>query len=58
MPGLAFCTLLAFYDFLCWAKLYERRLAAAPPAPVERQDDDAGREAMPLAISATNHEPG
>jgi glycosyltransferase involved in cell wall biosynthesis len=31
MPGLAFCTLLAFYDFLCWAKLYERNLAAGPP---------------------------
>jgi len=29
MPGLAFCTLLAFYDFLCWAKVYERKLAGA-----------------------------
>lgn len=29
MPGLTFCTLLAFYDFLCWAKVYERRLATA-----------------------------
>ncbi len=27
MPGLAFCTLLGFYDFLCWAKVYEKRLA-------------------------------
>jgi glycosyltransferase involved in cell wall biosynthesis len=27
--GLAFCTLLAFYDFLCWAKVYERKLAEA-----------------------------
>jgi glycosyltransferase involved in cell wall biosynthesis len=26
MPGLVFCTLLAFYDFLCWAKVYERRV--------------------------------
>jgi glycosyltransferase involved in cell wall biosynthesis len=25
MPGLVFCTLLAFYDFLCWAKVYEMR---------------------------------
>ncbi len=29
MPGLAFCTLLGFYDFLCWAKVYERRLAGS-----------------------------
>lgn len=28
MPGLVFCTLLAFYDFLAWANVYERRLAA------------------------------
>ncbi|QDV33827.1 glycosyltransferase family 2 protein [Tautonia plasticadhaerens] len=26
-PGLAFCALLSFYDFLCWAKVYERRVA-------------------------------
>lgn len=26
MPGLVFCTLLAFYDFLAWAKVYERRI--------------------------------
>lgn len=31
MPGLVFCTLLAFYDFLCWAKVYENRLASSPP---------------------------
>jgi glycosyltransferase involved in cell wall biosynthesis len=38
MPGLAFCTLLGFYDFLCWAKLYEKRLAAnaEPPTPSRR----------------------
>jgi glycosyltransferase involved in cell wall biosynthesis len=29
MPGLVFCSLLAFYDFLCWAKVYERGLAEA-----------------------------
>jgi glycosyltransferase involved in cell wall biosynthesis len=28
MPGLVFCALLAFYDFLCWAKVYERRVKA------------------------------
>lgn len=26
-PGLVFCTLLSFYDFLCGAKVYERRIA-------------------------------
>ena len=26
-PGLVFCTLLAFYDFLAWANVYERRVA-------------------------------
>jgi glycosyltransferase involved in cell wall biosynthesis len=25
-PGLVFCTLLAFYDFLSWSKVYERRV--------------------------------
>jgi len=27
-PGLVFCTLLAFYDFLAWANVYERRVTA------------------------------
>jgi len=26
-PGLVFCTLLAFYDFLSWANVYEQRVA-------------------------------
>lgn len=26
-PGLVFCTLLSFYDFLSWANVYERRVA-------------------------------
>src|SRR4051812_41913026 len=30
MPGLVFCTLLAFYDFLAWANVYELRLAGGP----------------------------
>jgi glycosyltransferase involved in cell wall biosynthesis len=29
MPGLVFCTLLAFYDFLAWAKVYEKRLGGS-----------------------------
>lgn len=40
MPGLAFCCLLGFYDFLCWAKVYEKRVAApsgpAPATPAPR----------------------
>ena len=33
MPGLVFCVLLSFYDFLCWAKLYECRLEEGAAAP-------------------------
>lgn len=29
LPGLVFCTLLAVYDALCWAKLCEARIASA-----------------------------
>ena len=29
LPGFVFCTLLAFYDFLCWAKVYEKKLGSA-----------------------------
>jgi hypothetical protein len=32
-PGLVFCTLLAFYDFLAWANVYERKVAARAGAP-------------------------
>ena len=28
-PGLVFCTLLAFYDFLAWANVYEQRVDTA-----------------------------
>jgi glycosyltransferase involved in cell wall biosynthesis len=30
-PGLVFCTLLAFYDFLAWANVYERSLGDQVP---------------------------
>ncbi len=33
MPGLVFCTLLSFYDFLAWANVYERRVAEAAGRP-------------------------
>jgi glycosyltransferase involved in cell wall biosynthesis len=44
-PGLVFCGLLSFYDFLAWANVYERRVAGgesrtdgpAHPAPVPPQ---------------------
>src|SRR5205085_3059682 len=29
MPGLVFCVLLAFYDFLAWANVYEARVSRA-----------------------------
>lgn len=40
-PGLVFCTLLAFYDFLIWAKLYELRLSSDATPPAERTDDES-----------------
>ena len=43
MPGLVFCTLLAFYDFLSWAKVYERRVADSGAA------DSAGSTLAPSA---------
>src|SRR3954469_16055963 len=30
-PGLVFCTLLSFYDFLAWANVYERRVTGDGP---------------------------
>lgn len=32
-PGLVFCTLLAFYDFLAWANVYEAHLKAQDSGP-------------------------
>ncbi len=43
-PGLVFCVLLAFYDFLAWANVYEAGLKAEGPA-------QAGRPAATLASS-------
>jgi glycosyltransferase involved in cell wall biosynthesis len=44
-PGLVFCLLLAFYDFLAAAKVYERRVRADPRDP--------GRNAPALTPAAT-----
>ena len=48
-PGLVFCTLLAFYDFLAWAKVYERRVAAraAPAHPGVSTRGSAGAGIAP-----------
>jgi glycosyltransferase involved in cell wall biosynthesis len=32
MAGLVFCTLLAFYDFLAWANVYEKRVMRSGPS--------------------------
>jgi len=32
-PGLVFCTLLAFYDFLASAKVYERKVSTSAANP-------------------------
>jgi hypothetical protein len=34
-PGLVFCGLLSFYDFLAWANVYERRVGAGVARPSE-----------------------
>jgi len=53
MPGLVFCVLLAFYDFLCWAKVYERRVgerSGPTPAPSTRVQDALSR-GWPASVS-------
>ncbi len=37
-PGLVFCSLLAFYDFLAWANVYERSLEAPKPREILGKD--------------------
>jgi glycosyltransferase involved in cell wall biosynthesis len=46
-PGLVFCTLLAFYDFLAWANIYEKRVRGDAPAraPAGAVSQDAGAPA-------------
>jgi glycosyltransferase involved in cell wall biosynthesis len=39
-PGLVFCTLLSFYDFLAWANVYENRVKAAAASRVVRPSAD------------------
>ena len=44
-PGLVFCALLAFYDFLAWANVYEASLNSG---------SEAAQPARPLATSASS----
>lgn len=38
-PGLVFCTLLAFYDFLAWANVYEQRISSLADSRRDQQTD-------------------
>jgi glycosyltransferase involved in cell wall biosynthesis len=48
-PGLVFCSLLAFYDFLAWANVYEASLKSSdqPPSP----NQEGATEALNPAIT-------
>jgi glycosyltransferase involved in cell wall biosynthesis len=46
MPGLVFCLLLAFYDFLAWANLYEKRVAQARAVPGRPHKTRAGEKSV------------
>lgn len=48
-PGLVFCTLLAFYDFLAWANFYEQRIA-------QRPDNDCLDQVIPWQMAASEAE--
>ncbi len=39
MPGLVFCALLAFYDFLSWANVYEKRVTSRTTPPETLQGE-------------------
>lgn len=54
-PGLVFCTLLSFYDFLAWANVYELRLAEAASGSrrgAGRSEGRVGSEAGPMVARA------
>jgi glycosyltransferase involved in cell wall biosynthesis len=55
-PGLVFCTLLAFYDFLAWANVYERRIATAAARRAADEGIGRGRNA-PAPILAPESAP-
>jgi glycosyltransferase involved in cell wall biosynthesis len=49
-PGMVFCTLLAFYDFLAWANVYEKRLKG--PATSRPVSDKAAPSGVPAAVGS------
>lgn len=51
-PGLVFCGLLAFYDFLAWANLYEKRLRESEPGQSAGEGAHAGLGARAASASA------
>lgn len=52
-PGLVFCGLLAFYDFLAGAKRYERQLAPGPASSVLTSTGGSGQTMAPSSESAS-----
>jgi hypothetical protein len=50
-PGLVFCSLLAFYDFLAWANVYEASLKPTPQPPEPPNPATARAPSRPLAVS-------
>ncbi|MDR3636664.1 MAG: glycosyltransferase family 2 protein [Isosphaeraceae bacterium] len=53
-PGLVFCTLLSFYDFLAWANVYEKRVLSAGGGarrPVSQASAAAGQGASAPSTS-------
>jgi glycosyltransferase involved in cell wall biosynthesis len=53
MPGLVFCTLLAFYDFLSWAKVYERRVAEAAASTARMRGPRRVGRGLSAGVSST-----
>jgi glycosyltransferase involved in cell wall biosynthesis len=53
MPGLVFCLLLSFYDFLAWANVYERRVMDRRPVGSEPDQATPRRVAEALLSVST-----
>ncbi len=52
-PGVVFCGLLAFYDFLAWANVYENQLKVPPGRQPVRLDAQGGVPAL-ASVSSTS----
>ena len=57
-PGLVFCTLLAIYDFLAWANLYESRVKAKATADQTRGSTSSREPALVTTDSGSSRSPG